>query len=85
MNPNPTSAPRIAWPEQVRAQRWLDCVWYSRCLEVAVRRDWDGFTCRACELFIPPTPEEARADAEALVHAMRRIRGRARLRLVRDA
>jgi hypothetical protein len=34
----------------VEAQRNLFCFHYDRCLHEAVKRAWDGWTCRHCPL-----------------------------------
>jgi hypothetical protein len=39
-------------PEDVEIHRNLTCDSYAQCLENAVQRGWDGFTCNECPNFL---------------------------------
>jgi hypothetical protein len=51
--PNPTQLRLPVWAEQCRIEdyRNVHCRLYSRCIDTAVREDWEGFTCQKCALF----------------------------------
>jgi hypothetical protein len=52
MLPHPTPLLQLIRSEvTVSAHRNLYCVHYDSCLDVAVKRDWDSWTCGACPLF----------------------------------
>jgi hypothetical protein len=51
ITPCPTPLPSAIREEgAVEAQRNLFCFHYDRCLHEAVKRAWDGWTCRHCPL-----------------------------------
>jgi hypothetical protein len=51
ITPCPTPLPSaIREEEAVEAQRNLFCSQYDRCLHQAVKRGWDGWSCRHCPL-----------------------------------
>lgn len=62
--PDPWDRPLTA--DQVPEHRHLACGLYAICLDVAVRRQWPCFTCRACSLW-PGTPARARTGEPAVV------------------
>ena len=45
------------------------CAAYGRCLDVAIKRKWPGFTCRKCHAFEPLMldPREWAADSLACI------------------
>ena len=51
--PHPTALRAPVWADQYRVEdyRNVNCRYYSQCVDVAVREDWEGFTCRKCALF----------------------------------
>ncbi|MBM7119267.1 hypothetical protein [Archangium primigenium] len=51
--PNPTALRLPMWAENHRVEdyRNVNCRSYGRCIDTAVREDWEGFTCRKCPLF----------------------------------
>ncbi|WNG14159.1 hypothetical protein [Cystobacter fuscus] len=51
--PNPTELRLPIWAEQYRIEdyRNVHCRLYARCIDAAVREDWEGFTCQKCALF----------------------------------
>jgi hypothetical protein len=52
MLPNPTPLLQLIRSEAVVAgHRNLYCIHYDACLDVAVKMDWDSFTCEKCPLF----------------------------------
>ncbi len=52
MLPNPTPLLQLIRSEAiVPGHRNLYCVHYDGCLDVAVKLDWDSFTCEKCPLF----------------------------------
>jgi hypothetical protein len=52
MLPNPTPLLQLIRSEAiVSGHRNLYCVHYDGCLDVAVKNDWDSFTCEKCQLF----------------------------------
>lgn len=53
MPPNPTEL-RLhlrADHHRIEEYRNVHCRYYARCIDTAVKHDWDGFTCRECSLF----------------------------------
>lgn len=40
----------VAAPQSTRPDRDLWCRRYDQCLDVAIARDWDGFSCGACPI-----------------------------------
>ena len=48
---NPIAAPPIESLKDV--QRNVLCQHYKECLEIAIERNWDNFTCICCNLFHP--------------------------------
>jgi hypothetical protein len=63
--PNPTELRLPVWAEQYRIEdyRNVNCRSYARCIDAAVREDWEGFTCQKCALF--HRDEAPRADSLA--------------------
>ena len=52
MQPNPTPLLQLIRSEAIVAgHRNLYCVHYDGCLDVAVKLDWDSFTCEKCPMF----------------------------------
>jgi hypothetical protein len=52
MLPNPTPLLQLIRSEAiVSGHRNLYCIHYDACLDVAVKSDWDSFTCEKCSLF----------------------------------
>ena len=51
--PNPTELRAPIWAEQYHVEdyRNVNCRSYSRCIDAAVREDWEGFTCQKCAFF----------------------------------
>jgi len=50
--PNPTELhAHMRLPSSVERTRNLYCHQYDRCLSVAVREGWEGWTCMNCPLF----------------------------------
>ncbi len=49
--PCPTPLPcALRDEEAVESQRNLYCAHYDNCLHLAVKRGWDGWSCRQCAL-----------------------------------
>jgi hypothetical protein len=64
MKPCPTELPQSINPEAgpkrlgVEQHRNLNCNHYDNCLDEAVRRGWQSFTCIKCPLYaIPAAPQ----------------------------
>ena len=57
MKPCPTDLPQTINPEAgpkragVEVHRNLNCAHYDHCLDEAVRRGWQSFTCVKCPLY----------------------------------
>jgi hypothetical protein len=52
MLPNPTPLTQLIRSESVvSGHRNLYCIHYDACLDVAVKMDWDSWTCEKCALF----------------------------------
>lgn len=57
MKPNPANLPQTINPEAgpkragVETHRNLNCYHYDNCLDEAVRRGWQSFTCAKCPLY----------------------------------
>jgi hypothetical protein len=50
--PNPTPLPTLIRSEStVSGHRNLYCFHYDACLDVAVKLDWDSWSCEKCPLF----------------------------------
>lgn len=51
--PHPSRWRPPLWAEQnhVEEHRDVHCRFYARCIDVAVRADWEGFSCQKCPLF----------------------------------
>ncbi|HET8542489.1 MAG TPA: hypothetical protein VFL83_21625 [Anaeromyxobacter sp.] len=50
--PNPSPLTQLLRSESVVAgHRNLYCLHYDACLDVAVKLDWDSWTCEKCALF----------------------------------
>lgn len=51
-HPNPTPLAQLIRSEStVAGHRNLYCLHYDGCLDVAVRLDWDSWSCEKCPLF----------------------------------
>ena len=51
-NPNPTPLTQLIRSETtVAGHRNLYCLHYDACLDVAVKLDWDSWSCEKCPLF----------------------------------
>jgi hypothetical protein len=55
---NPVQWRRIEDPDDVDSVRRVDCRAYDRCLDLAERSGWRGFTCRQCTAYQAPTDAE---------------------------
>jgi hypothetical protein len=64
--PNPTEADLTCDTEQVACDRHLDCRYYDRCLLVAVREGWSGFSCTACPAYESESAKEQLRDGLAV-------------------
>lgn len=52
INPNPTPLLQLIRSETtVTGLRNLYCLHYDGCLDVAVKLDWDSWSCEKCSLF----------------------------------
>ncbi len=52
MLPNPTPLTQLIRSESVvSGHRNLYCMHYDACLDVAVKLDWDSWSCEKCPLF----------------------------------
>jgi len=71
--PNPSPRPAPAWEKVGAVQRRFGCANYSACLDVAVRKEWEGFTCLGCPAFraAPVDPVET---TEMALRCLRLIR-----------
>ena len=50
--PNPSPLAQLIRSElNVSGHRNLYCLHYDSCLDVAVKLDWDSWSCEKCELF----------------------------------
>lgn len=50
--PNPTPLEHLLRSEDVvSGHRNLSCLHYDACLGIAVKLDWDSWTCEKCPLF----------------------------------
>ncbi len=51
-SPNPTPLAQLIRSEStVAGHRNLYCLHYDACLDVAVKLDWDSWSCEKCPLF----------------------------------
>jgi hypothetical protein len=48
---NPTERRALVKHEEVEDHRSLSCAEYDICIDVALRRGWESWTCCRCELF----------------------------------
>jgi hypothetical protein len=64
--PSPKECSLIASPDHSPAVRRLTCRRYNACLEVAVERDWVGFSCEDCKVQDLMTREEERLEIDGL-------------------
>ena len=52
LDPNPTPLSQLIRSEAtVSGHRNLYCIHYDACLDVAVKLDWDSWSCEKCQLF----------------------------------
>lgn len=50
--PSPTELfAHMRFPSSVSKQRNLYCRFYDQCLDHAVKKGWEGWTCAQCPLF----------------------------------
>jgi hypothetical protein len=49
--PNPTASKLAKSPQKV--DRRVLCAGYEGCLDMAIKRNWRGFSCRKCRSFHP--------------------------------
>ena len=42
---------RVKNPKRGKGERKQGCEFYEECLNLAIKEDWEGFTCTSCELF----------------------------------
>ncbi len=49
--PRPTMLAALIKENAVDEHRNLYCPQYARCLDAALRQDWDSWTCANCRLF----------------------------------
>jgi hypothetical protein len=69
-NPNPTPLATLIRSEAtVSGHRNLYCFHYDACLDVAVKLDWDSWSCEKCPLF--RVQEEPRHFAGAFANDRR--------------
>jgi hypothetical protein len=64
--PTPKECSLIASPDQSPSVRRLTCRRYNACLEIAVERDWLGFSCEDCKVQDLMTREEERLEIDGL-------------------
>ncbi len=57
--------------EEAMQVRRIYCSHYSFCLNVAVARNWPGFTCAACFDYAPINAEINEADLEGMAKMYR--------------
>ncbi|MCI0673545.1 MAG: hypothetical protein L0Y64_24105, partial [Myxococcaceae bacterium] len=71
MKPCPTDLPQTINPEAgpkragVEAHRNLNCYHYDGCLDEAVRRGWQSFTCMKCPLYSMAAPPQVTLESYA--------------------
>jgi hypothetical protein len=71
MKPNPTELPQSINPEAgprragVESHRNLNCAHYDNCLDEAVRRGWQSFSCMKCSLYTMPTAPQMGIESYA--------------------
>jgi hypothetical protein len=71
MKPFPTDLPQTINPEAgpkragVETHRNLNCNQYDKCLDEAVRRGWQSFTCVKCPLYATVAPPQMGIEAYA--------------------
>jgi hypothetical protein len=71
LKPCPTDLPQTINPEAgpkragVEAHRNLNCNYYDNCLDEAVRRGWQSFSCMKCQLNAQVAPPQMGIEAYA--------------------
>ncbi len=71
MKPCPADLPQTINPEAgpkkpgVESHRNLNCHHYDNCLDEAVRRGWQSFTCAKCPLYAQAAPPQVGIEAYA--------------------
>jgi len=71
MKPCPSDLPQTINPEAgpkragVESHRNLNCHHYDNCLDEAVRRGWQSFTCARCPLYAQESPPQLSIEAYA--------------------
>lgn len=71
LKPCPTDLPQTINPEAgptrpgVESHRNLNCNHYDKCLDEAVRRGWQSFTCAKCPLYAVTAPPQMGIEAYA--------------------
>jgi hypothetical protein len=64
--PAPKECSVIVSPDHSPSVRKLTCRRYNSCLEVAVDRDWLGFSCEDCKVQDLMSREEERLEIDGL-------------------
>jgi ribosomal protein L37AE/L43A len=67
MTTNPTALRASLKHEDVEKHRSLLCAEYDECLDTALRRSWNGWTCARCKHFSLAAARRAEARAAAAV------------------
>jgi hypothetical protein len=67
----PRRCDRHVTPEAAARSRHLGCRNTGVCLELAMARRWDGFSCGGCTSYAPQNREEQAADFEGLLELHR--------------
>lgn len=71
LKPYPTDLPQTINPEAgpkragVETHRNLNCSYYDNCLDEAVRRGWQSFTCMKCPMNEQVAPPQMGIEAYA--------------------
>ncbi|ATB48317.1 hypothetical protein [Corallococcus macrosporus] len=71
MKPCPADLPQTINPEAgpkragVETHRNLNCHQYDNCLDEAVRRGWQSFTCMKCPMYAQVAPPQMGLEAYA--------------------
>ena len=71
MKPLPTDLPQTINPEAgpkragVETHRNLNCAHYDNCLDEAVKKGWQSFTCAKCPLYAVTTAPQMGIEAYA--------------------
>lgn len=71
---NPVPCHTISNPEAVPLYRRIWCRYYDRCLTIAAREGWQGFTCNECQAFVCLTVGEVISQGIKVQDVLRRLR-----------